>query len=170
MNLIPFKDTHPKIDGSVFLADNCRVIGAVEIGGLSSVWFNAVIRGDRNKIIIGSASNIQDGAVVHTDPNHPCIIGDRVTVGHNAVIHGCTIASFSLIGIGAVVMGGAVIGEGSIVAAGTVVPSGKEFPPRSLILGAPGRHVREITEDEYMQNLHYAEVYTKLIESYVHQK
>ncbi len=169
MNVITYDDIKPKIDKSVFLADNCRVIGSVEIGIGSSVWYGAVVRGDRSKIIIGSYSNIQDNAVIHSDPKCPCIIGDRVTVGHNAVVHGCTISSFCLIGIGSVVMNGAVIGEGSIVAAGSVVPDGKEFPPRSLIIGTPGRLVREITEDEYMRNLNYADTYIKLAESYLKQ-
>jgi carbonic anhydrase/acetyltransferase-like protein (isoleucine patch superfamily) len=163
---MPYNGVHPKIHPSVFLADNCRVIGDVEIGEESSVWFGAVIRGDQNKVIIGKRTNIQEGVIVHATADHPCIIGDYITVGHNAVIHSCTVASFTLIGIGSVVLDGAVVGEGSIVAAGSVVPPGKEFPPRSLILGAPGRLVREISEEEYMRNITGAEIYVKLSPSY----
>ncbi|MFA6449977.1 MAG: gamma carbonic anhydrase family protein [bacterium] len=169
MNILPFNGVHPKIDQTVFLADNCRVIGDVEIGEDSSVWFGAVVRGDTNKILVGKRTNLQDGVIVHASSKCPCVIGDYVTAGHNSVIHGCTIASFTLIGIGSVVMDGAVIGEGSIVAAGTVVPPGKEFPPRSLVLGAPGRLVREISEDEYMRNLSSAAFYVKLALSHKQQ-
>ncbi len=164
--IAPYNNISPKLHPSVFLADNCRVIGNVEIGEESSVWFGAVVRGDQNRIIIGSRTNIQDGVVVHTSAPTPCIIGDRVTVGHNAVVHGCTIASFTLIGLCSVIMDGSVIGEGSIVAAGSVVTPGKEFPPRSLVLGAPARRIREISEEEYIRNLNAAETYIKLACSY----
>ena len=166
MSILKYKNAEPKIHESVFLADNCRVIGNVEIGEESGVWFSAVVRGDTNRIVIGKRTNLQDGVIVHTTSNLPCIIGDYVTAGHNVVIHACTIASFSLVGIGSIVMDGAVIGEGSIVAAGSVVPPGKEFPPRSLILGTPGRLVREVSEDEYMRNISTAEMYVKLAQSY----
>ena len=166
MNILPYNGITPKLHPSVYLADNCRIVGNVEIGEGSSVWFGSVVRGDTNKVIIGKRTNLQDGVIVHSTNSNPCIIGDYVTAGHNAVIHACLISSFTIIGMGGIVMDGAVIGEGSIVAAGTVVPPGKEFPPRSLILGSPGRHVREISEEEYMSNISAAELYVKLSDSY----
>ncbi|WP_457590988.1 gamma carbonic anhydrase family protein [Geoglobus sp.] len=131
----------------VFIADTAVVRGDVEIGSDSSVWFNAVIRGDLDRVSIGEKTNVQDNAVIHVDEGFPALIGDRVTIGHSAVIHGCRIADNSLIGMNAVVLNGAEIGEYSIVGAGAVV-TGKRYPERSLILGVPAKVVREVTEQE----------------------
>jgi carbonic anhydrase/acetyltransferase-like protein (isoleucine patch superfamily) len=124
------------------------VVGDVEIGERASVWFNAVVRGDTARVRIGARTNIQDGAVVHTDTGHPCVIGDDCTVGHLAMVHGCTIGNGCLIGMGAIVLSGAVIGAHSIVAASSLVPGGKEFPPRSLLVGSPASRVRDVTDEE----------------------
>jgi carbonic anhydrase/acetyltransferase-like protein (isoleucine patch superfamily) len=124
------------------------VIGLVLIGDRVSVWPSAVIRGDKDFITIEDGSNVQDGAVIHVDRGHPMSIGKNVTVGHAAVLHGCTIGDGSLIGIHATVLNDVVVGKHSIVGAGTVIPEGKRFPDRSLILGVPGKVVRELTDDE----------------------
>ena len=135
----------PRIDPSVFLASSCVVVGDVEVGAGSSIWFGAVVRGDVNSIRIGARTNIQDQAVVHvTGGTHPTVIGDDVTVGHQAVLHGCTVKDRCLIGIGAIVLDGAVVGEEAIVGAGTLVPPGMVIPARSLVMGAPARVKRTL--------------------------
>lgn len=136
-----------KIGRNVFIADTAVVRGDVEIGDDSSIWFNAVVRGDVDYIRIGKETNIQDNVVVHVDEGEPCEIGDRVTVGHSAVVHACRVADNVLIGMGAIVLNGAEIGEYSIVGAGAVV-TGKKYPERSLILGVPAKPVRELNERE----------------------
>lgn len=158
--LIPFKDKSPKIGQNVFIAQGAKVIGEVEIGDESSVWFNCVLRGDVNFIKIGKRSNIQDLTTVHVwhrefnedgslkDAGFPTCIGDDVTIGHNCVIHACTIKDRVLVGMNAVVMDDALIEEDSIVGAGSVVTKGKKFPPRSLILGNPAKLVRELKDEE----------------------
>ncbi len=136
------------MDSSVFVAKGARVVGDVEIGEESSVWFNAVVRGDTSSVRIGARTNIQDGAVVHTDTGKPCTVGDECTIGHNAVIHGCTIGNGCLIGMGAIVLSGAVVGDESLVAAGALVPEGKEFPSRSLLVGSPAKVIRALGDDD----------------------
>lgn len=142
----------PQVPSSAFVADAAAVIGQVTLGEKASVWFGAVIRGDNEPIRIGNGSNVQEGAVLHVDPGFPMAIGDGVTIGHQAMLHGCTVGDGSLIGIQAVVMNGAMIGRDSIVGAGAVVTEGKRFPDRSLILGAPAKVVRELTDAD-VQNL-----------------
>lgn len=134
----------PEIDPSVFIADGARVVGNVRIGRASSVWFNAVIRGDVEAIRVGCRTNIQDLAVLHADPDFPCLIGDDVTVGHSAIVHGATVGDGVLIGMRAVVMNGAKIGAGSLIAAGAIVLEGMEIPPGSLVMGAPARIKRTL--------------------------
>lgn len=137
----------PRIDPSVFLADGCVVVGDVVLGPGSSVWFGAVVRGDVNSIRIGARTNIQDQATIHvTGRTHPTVIGDDVTVGHRAVLHGCTIKDRCLIGIGAIVLDGAVVGEEAIVGAGALVPPGMVVPPRALVMGAPARVKRTLVD------------------------
>lgn len=134
----------PNCHPESFIADGARVIGKVTLEQYSSVWFNAVLRGDVNAISLGKYSNIQDNSVVHcADPN-PCIIGDFVTVGHKAVLHGCVIEDHCLIGMSATIMTGAVIGRGSIVAAGALVKENQIIPPYSLVVGVPAKVIREI--------------------------
>ncbi|HQO03994.1 MAG TPA: gamma carbonic anhydrase family protein [Spirochaetota bacterium] len=131
-----------------YIAGNATVIGSVTLGNNASIWFNAVVRGDSNTIRIGANTNIQDSCVCHTEKGNPLTIGDNVTVGHKAMLHGCTIGSNCLIGINAVVLNGAVIGENCIIGANALVTEGKEIPAGSLVLGSPGKVVRQITEEE----------------------
>lgn len=138
----------PTIHESVFVADTATIIGQVTLGENASVWFGAAIRGDNEPIEVGSGSNIQEGAVLHTDPGYPLVIEANVTVGHQAMLHGCTIREGALVGIQAVVLNGAVIGRNCLVGAGAVVTEGKVFPDRSLILGAPAKVVRQLTDEE----------------------
>ncbi len=133
---------------TVFIAEGGQVVGGVEIGEQSSVWFNAVVRGDTSTVRIGARTNVQDGAVVHTDTGKPCTIGGDCTIGHNAVVHGCTIGNGCLIGMGAIVLSGAVVGEESLGAAGALVPEGKEFGRRSLVVGSPAKVVRILNDEE----------------------
>jgi carbonic anhydrase/acetyltransferase-like protein (isoleucine patch superfamily) len=136
----------PTLKAGAWVADSAQVVGAVELAENASVWFGAVIRGDTETIRIGRNSNIQDLSVLHADIGSPLTIGDNVTVGHQVMLHGCTIGDESLIGIGAVVLNGARIGRNCIVGAGALVTEGKEFPDGSLIVGAPAKVVRELTD------------------------
>ena len=138
----------PTIHESVFVADTATIIGRVTLEENASVWFGASLRGDNEPIQVGAGTNIQEGAVLHTDPGYPLVIGTNVTVGHQAMLHGCTVHDGALIGIQAVVLNGAVIGRNCLVGAGAVVTEGKVFPERTLILGAPAKAVRELTDEE----------------------
>ena len=140
----------PRVAADAFIAPGGVVVGAVTLGDRSSVWYNAVLRADYNDstIVVGARSNLQDGVAVHVDSHNSTTIGDGVSVGHNAVVHACTIGDDVLIGMGAVILTGAVIGAGSLVAAGTVVLEGTVIPPRSLVAGVPGKVRRQTTEDE----------------------
>jgi len=144
-----FKDMSPRVHGSVFVADGARVIGDVTIGRDASVWYNAVIRGDLNSVTIGERSNIQDGCVLHVAED-PCEIriGHDVTVGHGAIVHGCTLSDFCLIGMGAVVLDRAVIASYTLVGAGTLVKENAHFPGGVLVVGVPGKVARTLTEEE----------------------
>ncbi len=144
--LIPYQETSPRIHPSVFIAPGTMIIGDVTIGEESSVWFNCVLRGDLDRIEVGTRTNIQDGTVVHLDKGFPCIIGDDVTVGHGAIVHGCTIGNGALIGIGAIILSGAKIGEGAMVAAGALVREGQDIPPKTLAVGLPAQIRRDLTE------------------------
>lgn len=147
-----FKGKAPVIDDSVFIASSADVIGDVTIGAHSSVWFNAVVRGDVHYIKIGEYTNVQDNCTLHvTNGVAPLNIGSRVTIGHQALLHGCTVEDDCLIGMGAVILDDAVIRRGSVVAAGSVVPPGKEYPENSLIIGSPAKFKREITKAEFDQ-------------------
>lgn len=138
----------PTIHESAFVADSATVIGKVVLEENTSVWFGAVLRGDNEPITVGAGSNLQDGVVMHTDPGFPLTIGSNVSVGHQAMLHGCTIHDNALIGIQAVVMNGAVIGRNCLVGAGAVVTEGKVFADNSLILGAPARVVRQLSDED----------------------
>lgn len=168
--ILDFEGKTPKIGKDVFVADSARVIGDVKLDDEASIWYGAVLRGDIGSIIIGKRSNIQDNSVLHiTPPEYPVVIGNDVTVGHGVILHGCTIGSRSLIGMGAVVLDGVEIGEESIVAAGAVVPPGKKFPSRSLIMGVPAKVVRKIEDKEVEAILKNAEEYVKLSKRHLNQ-
>ena len=145
-------DRTPDIDPKAWVADSAQVIGTVRLAAGSSIWFNAVLRGDNALISIGENSNIQEGAVLHTDPGLELVVGAGVTVGHQAMLHGCTIGDNSLIGIQAVVLNGAKIGRNCLIGAGAIVTEGKEIPDNSLVLGAPAKVVREL-DDNAIQRL-----------------
>ena len=134
--------------GRYWIAPNAVVIGNVVLEEDASVWFGTSIRGDNEEIRIGRGSNIQEGCVLHTDPGYPMMIGPGVTVGHMVMLHGCRIGAQSLIGIGSIILNGADIGEGSLIGANTLIPEGKVIPPRSMVLGSPGRVVRELSEED----------------------
>lgn len=142
-----FEGVQPALDPKTFIAEGARVIGKVTMKEFSSVWFNTVVRGDVNRIEIGRYSNVQDNSVVHVADKYPTLIGDFVTVGHNAVLHGCTVEDHCLIGMGAIVLNGAVVGKGSIVAAGALVKENQVIPPHSLVVGVPGKIVKTVPED-----------------------
>lgn len=159
----PFLDVHPQLDATNFIAPSADVIGDVTLGRGASVWFNATVRGDVHWIKIGEGSNVQDGAVVHvTGGTAPARIGARVTVGHGAIVHGCTVEDRVLVGMGAVILDGAVIGSDSIVGARALVTSGVQIPPRSLVLGTPARVARTLSDEEVERIGRYAERYLQL--------
>ena len=145
-------DKAPTVDATAFVAPDATLVGDVQLGPQASVWFQAVARGDNEPIRIGARSNVQESAVLHADPGYPLTIGERVTVGHQAMLHGCSIGEGSLIGIQAVILNGARIGKHCLVGAGAIVTERKEFPDRSLILGAPAKVVRQLS-DEDVKNL-----------------
>lgn len=148
MPLYRLGEKAPSVDPTAFVAAEATLVGDVRVGPQASVWFQAVARGDNEPIVIGAQSNVQEGAVLHADPGFPLTIGERVTVGHQAMVHGCTIGEGSLIGIQAVVLNGAKIGKHCLVGAGAIVTERKEFPDRSLILGAPAKVVRQLTDED----------------------
>jgi carbonic anhydrase/acetyltransferase-like protein (isoleucine patch superfamily) len=148
MAIYQLDDIQPEIDSSAWIADSAEVIGKVIMKANSSVWFNAIVRGDNEPISIGAGSNIQDGSVLHSDYNQPLTIGENVTVGHQVILHGCTIGDCSLIGMGAVVLNGARIGKNCLVGAGALVTEGKEFPDGSMIIGSPAKAVRQLTPEQ----------------------
>lgn len=138
----------PKIDGEAFVAPTSVVIGDVTLGAGASVWYGAVVRGDVERISVGARSNVQDNCTLHADPGFPVSIGERVSVGHNAVVHGATVGDDCLIGMGATVLNGAMIGAGSLVAAQALVPQGMQVPPGSLVAGVPAKVKRELSAEE----------------------
>lgn len=164
--IMNFKGKRPKISDTAFIADSADVIGDVEIGDFSSVWFNAVIRGDRNKIKIGNRTSIQDNAVIHADPKNRVEIGDDVSVGHGAILHGCRIESNVLIGMNSTVLNGAEIGKNSIVGANALISEGKKFPENSLIIGVPGKVKRETEESEIKAIAENAVEYVEFVREY----
>ncbi|GAA3284549.1 gamma carbonic anhydrase family protein [Nesterenkonia halobia] len=152
----------PSLGDGVFLAPTAAVTGDVALAEGASAFYNTSLRGDSAPIRVGAGTNVQDGAVLHADAGFPCTLGDSVSVGHGAVVHGCTVGDGSLIGMGATVMNGAVVGEQSLVAAGAVVLEGTEIPPRSLVAGVPGKVRRELTDEEVAGLARNAETYHRL--------
>jgi carbonic anhydrase/acetyltransferase-like protein (isoleucine patch superfamily) len=158
---MPFQ-THPRpnqIHPSVFVAQGAVIVGDVTLAEDASVWFNAVLRGDTEKLVIGAGCNIQDGAILHADPGFPTLIDAGCTIGHRAIIHGARISANVLIGMGAILLNGVEVGADSIVGAGALLTQGKIFPPQSLILGSPAKVVRELTPEEIAANRTSAQEY-----------
>jgi carbonic anhydrase/acetyltransferase-like protein (isoleucine patch superfamily) len=163
----PYRSILPRIDPSAFVDQSAQIVGDVEMGTESSAWMNVVIRGDVNWIRIGRRTNVQDGSIVHVmRGTHPTLIGDEVTVGHGVILHGCTIHDRCLIGMGAILLNGVEVGESCIIAAGTLLPEGMRVPPRSLVVGHPGRIRRALTEDEIASIAGYAERYVGYSKDY----
>ncbi len=150
-----------RAEGDYYVADSAVVIGAVLLKSNASVWFNAVLRGDNELITVGENSNVQDGSVLHTDPGCPLVIGSHVTIGHKVMLHGCTIGDNSLVGINSVILNGATIGQNCLIGANALITEGKHIPDNSMVLGAPGKVVRELTPQQIeglrMSALHYVE-------------
>jgi carbonic anhydrase/acetyltransferase-like protein (isoleucine patch superfamily) len=169
--LRPHRGRLPRVHPTAYIDDSAQVIGDVEIGEESSVWMGVVIRGDVNSIRIGRRSNVQDGTVVHVmKDTHATIIGDSVTIGHAAVIHGCTIENLCLIGMGAILLNGASIGTGSIVAAGTLIVEGMQVPARSLVMGSPGKVKRPLGDSEVADIQMYADRYVSYRLDYMEKR
>ena len=163
MPIITYKGKTPKIGNNVFIAPGAMIIGDVTLGDNSSVWFNAVLRGDVAPIIVGKGANVQDNATIHVNRNQPTILEDYVTLGHAAIVHGALIKEGSLIGIQAVVLSKAVVGENCIIGSCALVPEGKEIPPNSLVMGVPGQVVKTLPEGQARKNaenyMHHAASY-----------
>lgn len=167
--IVPYMDSMPQIDETVFVADGVRVIGDVTIGENSGIWFNTVLRGDTHPIRIGKFTNIQDNSTVHVMHDYPCEIGDYVTIGHGAIVHGCIVGNNCLIGMGAVILSYAEIGDNCIIAAGALVPERKKIPPNSMVMGIPGKVVRTITAEEAESLRDSALEYNELAKGYLEQ-
>ena len=172
MSITPLKKflipaLRPSVSGSVFIAPGAIVIGAVELGAESSIWFGSVLRGDINRIIVGNQSNVQDGSVLHVSDDHACILGDRVTVGHRAVVHACTVEDEVLVGMGAIILDGARIGARSTIAAGALVTKNMQVPPGSLVMGSPAKVIRALTAEEQTANANLALKYIEVSRRYL---
>lgn len=162
MLIRPFHDCTPEIHPAARLAETAAVIGEVILEENVTVWYGAVLRGDVGPIRIGRGSNIQDNCTVHCAVDVPTVVGENVVVGHGAILHSCTVEDGCLVGMGSILLDGCVIGEGSVIAAGALVPPGKSIPPRSLVMGVPGRVVRQVTEEEAAATLANAARYVEL--------
>lgn len=161
MTLYILDDRHPQLADPVWIAPNATVIGDVRLGKNVSLWWNTVLRGDHDPITIGEDTNIQDGSILHTDPGAPLVIGCRVTVGHLVMLHGCTIGNDSLIGMKSVILNHAVIGQHCLIGANTLIPEGKIIPDRSVVIGSPGKIVREVTDKDLERIRRGAQNYLK---------
>ena len=167
MTLLPYKGVRPRLHPSVFVAQGARIVGDVEIGEGSSVWFNTVIRGDIAPVRIGRRTNVQDGCVLHVKTGLPFTVGDEATFGHGVMAHACVIEDLCLLGIGCVVLDGAVIGRGSVIGAGAVVSPGTIVPPNSLVLGVPGKVVRNLGPESAERNRLLADGYVGHAKAYL---
>lgn len=159
-------DKVPQLAPSAWIAPNATVIGDVHLAENVSIWWNAVLRGDNDPITIGANTNIQDGSVLHTDEGIPLILGCRITVGHKVMLHGCTVGDGSLIGMGSILLNGATIGENCLIGAGTLIPEGKVIPDRSLVVGSPGRVIRELTDEQIARIAYSAQHYVQNAQRY----
>ena len=167
MTYFPQKGLFRALDGGAFAASNATLTGNIELGENANVWFGCVLRGDDALIQIGARTNVQDLTMIHADIDVPNVIGEEVTIGHRCVLHGATVGDRCLIGMGAVLLGGSVIGEGSIIGAGAVVKEGMVVPPRSLVVGIPGRIVREVSEAQLESIRASAEGYVRKAQQYL---
>jgi carbonic anhydrase/acetyltransferase-like protein (isoleucine patch superfamily) len=167
MGLHVYQGVSPTLGRRVFIAEGAQVIGRVTLGEQANIWFNAVLRADIEAITVGARTNVQDNSTVHVDYGRGTIIGEDVTIGHGVTVHGCTIESQVLVGMNAVLLTGCTIGWGSIVGAHALVTEGKVIPPRSLVLGSPGRVIRTITDEELRELLQSAEEYVKTAANYL---
>ena len=158
--LIPYKGDKPELHPTVFVAPGAKVIGKVLVGEESTIWFNTVLRGDEGPITIGKRCSIQDNSTIHLYEGAPVVVEDEVTVGHNVILHGCKVGKRSIIGMGSTILDHAEIGEECIIGANTLIPPGKKIPPRSLVVGSPGKVVRELNEKDF-------EIIQLSIDSYV---
>jgi len=166
--IMPYKGINPRIHETAFVVDNASIIGDVEIGEYSSVWFNAVVRGDVHYIRIGKRTNVQDNCTLHvTKDTYPLIIGNDITIGHNVILHGCIVRDRCLIGMGSIILDNAEVGEDSIIGAGALVTEGMKVPPRSLVLGVPGKVKRALTDEEVARILKSAGNYMEYSRNYL---
>jgi carbonic anhydrase/acetyltransferase-like protein (isoleucine patch superfamily) len=165
-----FLGARPKLGNRVYIAKGATVIGDVTLGDFSSVWCNAVLRGDINRIVVGHHSNVQDNAVLHLADDYGCIVGNYVTIGHNAIVHACIIEDEVLVGMGSVILDGAVIGAQSIIGAGALVPQGARIPPGSMVLGVPGKVSRALPPEERAALKGWADKYVGVAEYYLRNK
>lgn len=149
MMIVTFKGKTPEMNSTVFVAPGAKIIGEVNIGAESTIWFNAVLRGDEGPISIGKRCSIQDNSTIHLYEDAPVVVEDEVTVGHNVILHGCKVGRRSIIGMGSTILDHAEIGEECIIGANTLIPPGKKIPPRSLVVGSPGKVVRELTDKDF---------------------
>jgi carbonic anhydrase/acetyltransferase-like protein (isoleucine patch superfamily) len=158
-SVLALPNSTPTIDPTAFVADGARIVGDVSLAAGSSVWYNAVLRGDSAEIVIGPGSNVQDNVSMHVDSGHPVVIGAKVSIGHNAVVHGCTVGDGTLIGMGSVILSGAVIGAGCLIAGGAVVLGGTDIPAGSLVAGVPAKVRRKLSEEERAGLIANADIY-----------
>lgn len=164
--IISFKGKKPAIDPSCFVSENASVIGDVSLGKGSSIWFGAVVRGDIKKISIGDRTNVQDLCVLHVESSNDLMIGDDVTIGHKAILHGCYVGDRVLVGMGATIMNGAKVADDCIIGAGAIITEGVQIPSRSLVIGIPGKVKRHLTDDEMKSITHSAAEYSNLAAEY----
>lgn len=169
--LRPYRNIVPTVDPSAYVDESAQVIGDVRVGAESSIWMNVVVRGDVNYIRLGRQSNLQDGVIVHVnhEPSYPTVVGDQVTVGHGAILHGCVLDDRCLVGMGAILLNGVRVGSDSIIAAGTLVPERTVIPPRSLVMGTPGKVQRALQEPELALILEGAANYVRYRRDYMEQ-
>ncbi|HKX28313.1 MAG TPA: gamma carbonic anhydrase family protein [Blastocatellia bacterium] len=168
--IVEYEGKRPQIGEGVFIAPTAVIIGEVEIGDGASIWYGAVLRGDEGRIVIGRGSNVQDNAVIHTTPDHPTILKQNVTIGHGALLEGCTIESGAVIGMGAIVLHQAIVGEQAMIGAGSVVTPGTAIPPRSLAAGSPAVVKKELSGAALRSVEHSAEAYHELTQNYLNQR
>lgn len=162
-----FLGRQPALGRGVYIAKGAVVLGDVTLGDFSSVWFNAVLRGDINRIVVGHHSNVQDNSVFHLADEYPCVLGDYVTVGHGAIVHACRVGNEVLVGMGSIILDGVVVGDQSIVGAGALITQGQEIPPGSMVLGSPAKVVRSLSPPERARIKGFAEKYVAVAKYYL---